>query len=1564
MKQLWNRKGKRLLATLLAVLLVWNLCPQMGFAVSAANTVSGNEATPSDAKETTEDTELDEDESDEFADGDLVDDLASPSDAEKDDTYITGNDEEVDAVQDMIASLPSIKDYNQLTAEEQAEVLTQVQEAMDAYNDLTEEQQKGIVGEEIFTLYEKFLTVTPSNAVKAATFEQSQTIDGITVRVTADEGVFPEDATLHVELVEDTQLQEQIQTAVEETTGAKDDPKKTVEKTMAFDITILDGEGNELQPDTEQGQVKVSFEKVDTANVEAGKFTLEVFRLNDDNTQAEKLDAEVDVDAKTVEVQAEHFSLYVLGEVATQADGDVARVLIDGETTPTYYTTLDAAITAAGTQAATITLLQDVQPSAAITIPADSDITLDLNGCTIDRGLTTPTDWGYVIFNQGTLTIQDNGDATKTGTITGGNDMYYAGGILNDGTLKIEGGSITGNHVEYGTGGGGINNQNTLTISAGIITGNTIGSGGTYFGAGIRSNGTLTISGGTLQDDVMASTTGTALTGGSFSKIDTMTSSQVVTDLLGAGYGYKIGGSWATAEQLAAKIIEGEALIVEKAPVKITTPPSAEPTLDIGKTVTLTVVTDVTEGLTYQWADKGTDITGATEASYTTTTDMATGDHRFTCTVSMASASYTAITKAVAISYNYAEPTQIGDVYQIGSASNLMWFAATANGTNGLTQDQSANAVLTADLDMAGITWSGMASYAGTFDGAGFTIQNLNSANTGEGAKGFVDVLQTDGIIENLNFDTVNVFYQITDRSAVIAGENNGTIRGCIVENAKVQCGNLNGLAGITASNSGTVENCAVLNSTFTRRYGQTGRSIGAVVDANSGTVKSCMSYNCTFGNADTAARGGIVASGTAPTNSYFYTTATTTSTAVDGIAKTTTEFASGEVAYLLNGSTSTPADGETLAWYQDIDNGTADTYPVLDNTHGTVYFENSKYTNTSMLEKPAVGDGTSQNPYELENAKNLYWFAALVNGTLGGVTQYKGACAVLKNDITVNENVLSSDGTLNGDGSSFQAWTLIGNSSTNIYAGTFDGKGHTISGLYFSDTAKSQIGLFGANKGTIQNLAVVDSYIRGSRSIGGVCGYNDFNSTIQNCSFSGVVTDTNGGSSYGNGGVCASNNGSILNCFSRAYVTSAATSVKGGVCGVSGALSTVTNCYYDNTLYTGSAVGSSDGTVTHTEGKTTAVFASGEVAWLLNGSWIDGTFTPGATDGTQVWYQNVDAGSKDDYPVLDDSHGVVYKLLDGTYSNSNVIATDDKIIGHSLTPNGTISVNFYMEFTADTIKNQNQYYVQVKDAKGTVHETTELSELLKQTPKIVTDTVGAHSCYKVSGAVAAKEMADKLTVKLMKRNGEQETEIFKEDYAVSDYFALAKQSGKTELIALTDAMAIYGAYSQQYFQYNTDTLATDLSGVDVSGVTVESLKDYTYNLVQTDNAPISYYGTSLLLEADTTLRHYFKLSEETASLDGFIFKIGEKEVSPVQSTKDSSLYYVEIENIRAKDLELSYTVAVGTADTNYIMLTNYSPITYVKKALESNNTKAGLQPAMQALYLYWKEADKYNYPN
>lgn len=309
---------------------------------------------------------------------------------------------------------------------------------------------------------------------------------------------------------------------------------------------------------------------------------------------------------------------------------------------------------------------------------------------------------------------------------------------------------------------------------------------------------------------------------------------------------------------------------------------------------------------------------------------------------------------------------------------------------------------------------------------------------------------------------------------------------------------------------------------------------------------------------------------------------------------------------------------------------------------------------------KPS-GEGTANNPYQIGTAAELYWFAEQVN------TGSRGINAVLTANITVNTGVLNTNGVLNTEqASTFIAWKPIGK-YTNQYTGTFDGKGKTISGLYFSDTNTAHVGLFGGNGGTIKNVGVVDSYLKGKEIVGGVCGYNG--GTITNCHNTGGVTvngrdaevggvcgfnqggtitncyNTGGVTVNGNdaevGGVCGWSSGTITNCYNTGGVTAIGSNATvGGVCGYQGG--TITNCYY--------LAGEKD----DNGGKTTAQFNSGEVAYLLSqGCTIDNTTYKG-----DVWGQ--DLSDENSYPLLDSTKKVYggYENCDESkdkiYSNTN----------------------------------------------------------------------------------------------------------------------------------------------------------------------------------------------------------------------------------------------------------------------------------------------------------------------
>ena len=324
-------------------------------------------------------------------------------------------------------------------------------------------------------------------------------------------------------------------------------------------------------------------------------------------------------------------------------------------------------------------------------------------------------------------------------------------------------------------------------------------------------------------------------------------------------------------------------------------------------------------------------------------------------------------------------------------------------------------------------------------------------------------------------------------------------------------------------------------------------------------------------------------------------------------------------------------------------------------------------------------GEGTEAKPYQIGNADELYWFAALVNGELGGGTQNTSANAVLTADINNNYNT----------------WTPIGFGDS--YTGTFDGQGHTISGLGgLAYSNAPYVGLFGNNSGTIKNVGVVESYFNEGMCVGGVCGYNK-GGTITGCYNTGQVS----GSNFV-GGVCGLNeNGTITGCYNTGKVSDS--DYVGGVCGYNNG-GTITGCYNTGTVsdsynvggvcgsnfkgtitscYTndGSVCGVDSGTVTDDCGVNTAYeFTDGTVCSLLNKALKKANASVRFYQGTEYpeLIKNLPSLVGDVYQISNKEELYAFALLvNNVETSANAVLTADITVNTGvLKENGTLNNN------------------------------------------------------------------------------------------------------------------------------------------------------------------------------------------------------------------------------------------------------------------------------------------------
>lgn len=290
----------------------------------------------------------------------------------------------------------------------------------------------------------------------------------------------------------------------------------------------------------------------------------------------------------------------------------------------------------------------------------------------------------------------------------------------------------------------------------------------------------------------------------------------------------------------------------------------------------------------------------------------------------------------------------------------------------------------------------------------------------------------------------------------------------------------------------------------------------------------------------------------------------------------------------------------------------------------------NNGTINDGTFNTPITGSGTKDDPYQISTAAQLKRFRNIVNGT-GGQTQDSGACAVLMNDIVLNDGTFDANGTYTPGSSSKAAeeWTPIGkytdDNDKTPYTGTFDGQGHTIKGLYVNSASDAYVGLFGCLEGAAVRNLTVDGYVQGYKTAGGIAGYAS-NAAIENCSNHCSVT---GSSTSKIGGIAGLNfdGAKIIDCYNVGTIIRNSTVFEfcGGI--VWGNAGTVSNCYNVGTIsgnvYDGEIVGRNSGTVencyylagtnldavgqsdsygktTKTESKTAAEFADGTLLELL----------------------------------------------------------------------------------------------------------------------------------------------------------------------------------------------------------------------------------------------------------------------------------------------------------------------------------------------------------------------------
>ena len=548
-------------------------------------------------------------------------------------------------------------------------------------------------------------------------------------------------------------------------------------------------------------------------------------------------------------------------------------------------------------------------------------------------------------------------------------------------------------------------------------------------------------------------------------------------------------------------------------------------------------------------------------------------------------------------------------------------YTHTTNWNNSSSQEDNYNAIGTISN-----------KFQGTFDGQNYTISGIRlykDADDNQGLFGYI----SGGTVRGVNLADTRITGRIYV-GGIAGGIFQSTVEDCSVaadvciHAVKSSSDNHGGIVGYS---QGTVQRC-LSRASLTVANATVGKYYGAILGDNNTTghtVKDCIAIGATVPNISNY-RGAIIghnnsnstcvqrnyyracsvagvenATGvgvgydyytnsphdlttnqgaqalyaiTLPNGASVVRTASATLPGTGNKTYTTgadidgTPYAYATATLRLSYTGAAPAEGYTYALYingvQATDNGDGTYTATMPAADATV--------TVSTVVIPWSGSGDSENaPYLIQYRSQLDLLATNVNAG----TDYSGKFFKLGNDIAYSSSTAWDNTELSNEANNF---TAIGGvvSNTNYYfSGTFDGDGHTVSGIRITQKNKESQGLFGliGTGGTVKNLTLSNARIFSNKNgVGGIAGISK--GTITNCH---VTADVNilGNGGY-HGGIVGNNNGGTITGCTSAAALNRSGNYMGGIAGqsysgiVSNCIVTGVSYSCDNNYYLGAIVG------------------------------------------------------------------------------------------------------------------------------------------------------------------------------------------------------------------------------------------------------------------------------------------------------------------------------------------------------------------------------------------------------
>ncbi|MDR0505289.1 MAG: hypothetical protein LBH32_00515 [Dysgonamonadaceae bacterium] len=519
---------------------------------------------------------------------------------------------------------------------------------------------------------------------------------------------------------------------------------------------------------------------------------------------------------------------------------------------------------------------------------------------------------------------------------------------------------------------------------------------------------------------------------------------------------------------------------------------------------------------------------------------------RETATITITSGSADYVFKEIKVDLFSADPIEISSVADL----------------NIITAYPTLDFKLVADIDLAGVSFSGLCSesnpFKGVFDGNGHVIKNWSFNNGSTSVVGFFRAAQ-NATIKNLGLENINL-YGNNDIAGIVSILNGGSIEQCYVSNAIISASDR--AAGILAKlgGSATVKNCYV-GANITGRDQQKGGIVAASINGG-GTIDKCYFAGTIGGGRFSGSMLGLLDSD----HDVYIQNCLNLASSIDGNETIYRIGAyAGRINYAhfsnnyslstsllkgntVNGTTSdanganlpNDADAKDLSFYTGTLGWSSDVWKILSDGYPVLKWQTTPVNIAANVQELYVlQEGETLNLGNIKTYNDLNLTFSCPNGKVqvdGKNITVSGLAGIEHTTISISAGngtdfaILPASLNLNlypagvitlttpeellyvtakpeasfelGNDIDLTGISFSGMCSANKpFKGTFDGKGHTVKGMNYNYPNESYIGLFKKIDGaTVKNVGVENAYLVGNEEVGAIAGSAVNGSLVTQC--------------------------------------------------------------------------------------------------------------------------------------------------------------------------------------------------------------------------------------------------------------------------------------------------------------------------------------------------------------------------------------------------------------------------------------------------------------------------------